>query len=251
VASLVVPSGWGEIFNSTNVDRTTIYTRISVGTETSPITITSTASVASAYHAWRVTDTSGDVFVVPPATATSTAPDPPVNNIGGPALPYLWFAIAASNGAACNAFPADYSNSASVLGSGVVECRAERKLETSSENPPPFGLTGSTGWLALTLAIEPMEQPTEDMTLIWVLLVAFGVALLIGLRSSPFFLILAGLLLLILTVVVDADILSSQPDLVRYGAFVVLVIMSLLLFVQGALNLPDEFKGGGWKLGGR
>jgi hypothetical protein len=82
------------------------------------------------------------------------------------------------------------------------------------------------------------------------LLASFVIALFIGLRSSPLFLILAGLLLLDATVVVDADLLSSQADLVRYGTFVVLVIMSLLLFVQGALNLPDEFKGGGWKLGG-
>jgi hypothetical protein len=87
--------------------------------------------------------------------------------------------------------------------------------------------------------------------LLILLMASFVIALFIGLRSSPLFLILAGLLLLIATVVVDADLLSSQADLVRYGTFVVLVIMSLLLFVQGALNLPDEFKGGGWKLGGR
>jgi hypothetical protein len=182
-ASLVVPSGWGEIFNTTNTDRTTVYVRISDGTEISPITIISTLSVASAYHAWRITDANGNVFTVPAAIGSSTAPDPPVNNIGGPALAYLWFAVATTNGASCNANPSDYTNGAAVVGSGVVECRAERKLETSSENPSPFGLTGSSGWLALTLAIEP-EQTTEDMTpiiLIMLLFAAFVILLIFGL----------------------------------------------------------------------
>jgi hypothetical protein len=200
-ASLVVPNGWGEIVNTTNTDRTTVYVRISDGTETNPITITSTASIASAYHAWRITRTSGNIFIVPGASGSSTAPDPPVNNIGGPALPYLWLAIVTTNGASCNANPADYTNGAASVGSGVVECRAERKLETSSENPSPFGLTGSSGWLALTLAIDPEEQPTEDLTFIWILIIAILILIGLGLwveGIGGMLLILAGIATIVL-----------------------------------------------------
>lgn len=80
------------------------------------------------------------------------------------------------------------------------------------------------------------------MTLEGVLIVLFVVLLVIGIRRSPMFLILSSLVLLILANLINDTYLATEPDLTRYGTFVIFIIASVLLFVQGALNLPDEFK---------
>lgn len=105
-----------------------------------------------------------------------------------------------------------------------------RAQAVGNETPLGFGETSS------------FQTPGVNLTLLWVLIVLFILTLSIGLWKSPSFLILAGLLGVILTLAVDVELMDGRDDLTRYGTFVVLIVASILIFVQGALHLPEEFE---------
>lgn len=78
------------------------------------------------------------------------------------------------------------------------------------------------------------------MTVDEIVFAVFLLLLIIGLTRSAVFLIFAGLMGLVLAAVVDASILTAETPFVRYGTFLVLVAMSVVLFVRGILDLPEE-----------
>jgi hypothetical protein len=104
-----------------------------------------------------------------------------------------------------------------------------------------FGATPAVDIVSISLLAVPSST---DVTLLLILLAVTLVAMAIGLWRSPFFLILSALLLVIFAVVLDAELLVFQGTLARVGTLILLIAMSIMLFAQGALHLPDEFKKG-------
>ena len=83
------------------------------------------------------------------------------------------------------------------------------------------------------MAIAPVD---------WAIFVAFFgfVVLLLLSEESALFEILAGLVALILVSLLDANVFSAQPDFIRFGTFLVWVIVAIALFTHGAMTLRTE-----------
>jgi len=186
-----VPNGWDELINSTFSDRMYVYLKESNGSETATFTITSLASVQSAFIAFRISNWA-QITTGLTAGASSTTPDPPSYNIGGTAQSYLWFAFSMqSGGASCTVAPAEYTNLVS-QGSTTpltAACSAERKLESSSENPGPFTASGSAAnWRTATLAISPETVTTNEASVVlWFLLAVFVILIALGFVAEGMF----------------------------------------------------------------
>jgi len=82
----------------------------------------------------------------------------------------------------------------------------------------------------------------------WTILLSFLMLLTFVVLSeeSALFEILSGLSGIIFALVLDTYVLSTVAgisDLVRYGIFLIVIVMSVLFMVHGALNLPKEVRG--------
>jgi hypothetical protein len=165
------PAGWTELddgLNSASTNALSIAYRIADGTEGSTVTVTTSASGATAHRSWRI---AGHDPGTPPEVAAqgglaSVNPNPPVLNPGAWAVEdTLWFALASWRaGATVSAYPSGYGSGVSSVaasggGSNGVGVAGARDINTTSQvNPPTYTISSSNAWRAATVGVRPRTQ---------------------------------------------------------------------------------------------
>lgn len=160
-------TGWTKRFQvsgGSNLGRHSVFTKVADGTETvlnltgdggyndkveSHVCFRVSGQHPSDY--WRDTVTS---------IASTSAPNPPNNNLGGSAEEYLWIAhYGAAGSRSHSAYPTDYTGLGAAGGgtgtNGTLIGIAYRVLNASAEDPGAFTISASTFTVAGTFAIRP------------------------------------------------------------------------------------------------
>lgn len=84
------------------------------------------------------------------------------------------------------------------------------------------------------MTIDPVDWSIFIIMMLWLTFLVLE-------ENSAVFAIFGGILGLLLAAVLDSVVFVSADPFLRYGVFIVLIILSILLFTQGALRLPGEF----------
>ena len=169
-ATVTIPTGWTELASDTSGPhiRLSVYYKIAAGTEggTTVNSITSAVEEAAA-QVYRITNWHGTTppEISTPETGTDMTPDPtPLDPAGWDIADTLWIAVAGQdrgNQSGTTAYPSSYTDGVSTLSSGGNGCcqthSAYRMLATASEDPGAFTIPASEQWIALTIAIRPVE----------------------------------------------------------------------------------------------
>src|SRR5262245_33396418 len=171
-SSFTWPAGW-EIGEQLSSDRVlSVAARIATGSEGSSVNITSAASCAPVFIAYRITGAHGSTIpeVAFTAQVNTATPDPPSITPSWGSADNLFIAAtsrASSNGTPV--YPSGYTGSQinQTSLSGATACQmASRNLTAGSENPGTFSYTGgvSANSIAATIAVRP-GPPTTTATL--------------------------------------------------------------------------------------
>lgn len=146
------PTGWTDQTNSTTV-RHEIRYRIADGTETSPISLSTSVACRWEGVVFRITGYTG-VPEAAGANGNSTNANPPNLAPSFGAVDALWIATAAWDGVPGSGFPANYSDNAFSPNTGFTQMMlASRNLNAASENPGTFTST-TEQWGAGTIAVQ-------------------------------------------------------------------------------------------------
>ena len=93
------------------------------------------------------------------ATGVSTVPNPDNLDPTGGEKAFLWLAGHGNDGAfSVSVYPTSYSNGIDDFGQGIGSvgvASAERELTATTENPGTFTVSGSSRWVAGTIAVHP------------------------------------------------------------------------------------------------
>lgn len=169
-ATVTTPSGWTLLGTDTNSTflRLSIYYKSADGTEDGTtvdfVTSATEQAVAQVYRITGWDSIEGSIF---DPNGSSTTPDPPsFNPTGWGVRDTLWIAAEANaNGETVSAYPTSYTNGTNSVSTGGVSTdraglgSARRENAVETEDPGTFTISGTTRWLAATIAIEPFSIP--------------------------------------------------------------------------------------------
>lgn len=134
------------------------------------ITLTLKRAEEIAYKIFSITG--AGAVTASSATGVDANPNPPSHTPPTGTMDYLWFAATAIDayrdftthlGSA--SFPADYATgqgehrSSLNFGSASTLAWARRELRASSENPGTFTADSADNWVAVTIAVAPIDRP--------------------------------------------------------------------------------------------
>lgn len=163
------PSGWSVTQATTTSGAVgfVAYHKTATGSEGSTVSISTGANDAIAAHqSYRITGWQGTPEV---ATATGTGASPDCPNLA-PSWgnrDTLWIAAAASNIAtALTGTPTGYGNALDSSADDVDDATVRstrRELKATSDNPDAYG-GGANGWVAFTIAINPLVSGLMQAT---------------------------------------------------------------------------------------
>ena len=174
-------AGWtliAENPHATGAYASTLYYKICDGSETSPLTLTTSGAEQSVHRVWRFSVGSHNASIAPQAAQTVTtgggvSPDPPSLSPTGGSKDYFWIALAfinegTSNGLAdVDTWPAGYSQTggdkSSASSGGIALGWAEFTNTAASENPGAFHISSDPTAEAndtMTVAIHPAAAST-------------------------------------------------------------------------------------------
>ncbi len=153
------PSGWTVIVSTNHAGflQTEVASRFADGTEGATITVTTDAAVPSAHNSYRITG--HDAATAPQGAivdGVDDLPDPPALTPAWGSADTLWLAVTNKGDAALTGYPANYTNGTDFSitgGHGVASARRARTA--ASENPGPFTLAATAGWVAATVGVRP------------------------------------------------------------------------------------------------
>jgi hypothetical protein len=146
--AITAPSGHSTIYNnSATLDGAiAAFYKVAAGGETS-IQATHTSSSSAVWQTYRISGYSGS----PSGTFANSTNCPSVTP-GGGSKKFLWFVHGSGgNGGSVTTVPSGYGNQ---LGSGTVGSSARLELETASEDPGSWAISGSNARSA-TIGIAP------------------------------------------------------------------------------------------------
>lgn len=107
---------------------------------------------------------SGYQFIASAASGTSTTPNPPNCDPASGSQDFLWLAPMLCDGrAAYSSAPSGYTLVANVNGSSFENATlalAYLQSTASTEDPGTYGISGSRGWVAQTIAVFPAPAAT-------------------------------------------------------------------------------------------
>lgn len=169
--TVTFPGGWTTIFSQSNgFNKLVVAYRFADGSEGGSISVTTSSSEGSAHTVYQVRnhDSGNPPEVAAVSDGSSTNPNPGSLSPSGGAKDYLWLAVQANDDGtrSVSSYPSSYSggrNDRWSQGQGVGVGSAHRSLNAASEDPGTFTLSGSTSWLATTLAVFPPERTATDL----------------------------------------------------------------------------------------
>jgi hypothetical protein len=151
--------------DATETSRLEIRYRVADGTEGSTLAIQTTVAGRSSHASYRI---SGHNPTTPPvasagARGTSATPNPPPLVPPGGSKDFIWVAVVAyRNGVrTVSSYPSSYVGNqlnphvSNTAGTGIG--MATRDLNAASEDPGAFTLSGSSDWIATTIAVYPTQ----------------------------------------------------------------------------------------------
>ena len=162
------PGGWNEILELQDGNITlAIAWRKATGGEGGTITVTTSGSRESTHASYRISGAT-DPTVTPPEVSTGVAgtsnvPNPDSLTASGGSKQYLWIAVAMCDGFQ-NFTGYPYPDNRRTItnsddaGCAVAVCSDE--VETDTQDPGNFTISGSDHWIAATVAVYPeAEEP--------------------------------------------------------------------------------------------
>lgn len=161
VDAVTTPSGWTQLHSTANTVRLGTYYRIADGTEGGiQVNFVTSSPRRAAAHVYRITSWHG---TTPPevgtaATGNSTLPDPPTLSPSWGAEDTLWLAGTGAGAiVTVSVYPTSYTDGADddATTTAPTVASARRELNATSDDPGTFTISGSTTWVAQTLAIRP------------------------------------------------------------------------------------------------
>lgn len=160
--TITFPEGWTQLFQTgaNTACKFGAWYRIADGTEGSTITVTTSNNQMTAHTSYRITGYSGTPEVATATTGIDYSPNPPSLTPSWGALDTLWFACCGYNSnLTVTVYPTNYTNGRYDRANNTEGCgtgSARRELNAASENPGMFTLSGSTQWVANTVAVKPV-----------------------------------------------------------------------------------------------
>jgi uncharacterized delta-60 repeat protein len=174
-ATVTTPTGWNILYSTTvGAHVFAAWYKTADGTETSPITVTTSANVKSAHTAYRVAaGTYQGISDYTFNTGNDNQPDPPpVSLVLGPGTEkILWLSAIHTQGVPTITPPAEYNNFIQVTTSGApVNSNAKmfsaiRLFESASEDPGVFNMSAPGNWTAATIAVRGVSVSATCKTL--------------------------------------------------------------------------------------
>ncbi|KKL70683.1 hypothetical protein LCGC14_2102440 [marine sediment metagenome] len=162
------PGGWNEIFETVepgNQVTLAVAWRKATGGEGGTITVTTGNGRQSAHASYRISGAIDPAVTAPEvstgATGVGTNPNPDSLTAGGGSDEYLWIAVEGNDtNLTVSAYPTNYdSNQLSLVsGAGAGNCGigvASDEVETNTQDPGTFTISGSEQWVACTVAVYP------------------------------------------------------------------------------------------------
>ena len=163
--TLTTPSGWTELYNVVgggDLRRFVGYYKTASGSEGGTVTITASAASIWATNSYRISGHGAGIEAATPATASSSAPNPPNLSPSWGSAKTLWIAtcgdVAGTAGSATE--PSGYGSLISVYHDivGNNACRAASarlESEAASEDPGAFTIPSSGNNAATVIGIQP------------------------------------------------------------------------------------------------
>ncbi len=156
---------WTELFaaNQTTLNKLVAYYKTADGTEDSKVLgITTSVAERFTWHIYRITG--WDSVQAATAAGSSTTPDPPNLSPAWGSADTLWLVGLSTNGNSADpvTFPTNYTTNGiydeadNAAGCGISS--SYRTNAASSENPGTFTVSASDGWVAATIAVEPVAS---------------------------------------------------------------------------------------------
>ena len=168
------PAGWNEIFevlHGTASLTLAIAWRKATGGEGGTITVTTGDARQSAHASYRISGAI-DPSVTAPEVSTgadglNANPDPDSLTASGGSKEYLWIVVEGNDRfQTVSAYPTNYDsnqlNSVSAGIGGVSVGVASDEVETDTQDPGTFTISGSEQWIACTVAVYPTPPVNFD-----------------------------------------------------------------------------------------
>ncbi len=161
------PGGWTILAQASNGSANTfaIIYKLADGNEGTTITVTTSASEATAHLSYRIRG-AVDITISNSATGSSTTPNPGTLAHGWGSLPVLWLASCGWDAnKTCTGYPAGYSGGMyarynSTSGCGVATAYKSATAET--EDAGTFTISATDTWVAYTVALKPKDFTNID-----------------------------------------------------------------------------------------
>lgn len=162
------PVGWNLVkrFSTTTICVTEFWERTVDGTE-EDFDLTSSNAQESVTSIVRMS-TAGGIEISTGVSANTANPNPDELTPSFGEAETLWFAFVGYDGnRTVNSYPANYVNNqstqnSSISGGSCGHALAARTLEAASENPGTFELSSSTVGGAMTIGVQPGEEPPSS-----------------------------------------------------------------------------------------